>query len=97
MICPNCNKFVFGVYKESGKSFCPHCKCEIVMRVQNIYLFVILLIMFVFPIVFFRYSSAILDAADHLKFRIYFSLYGLFVFCFAAVVFFKNVKWERRN
>ena len=94
-VCPNCNRLVLGLYKESGKNFCPHCKGEIVITIRNKHVFVILFALFALPFLFSPYWSSVVDVDGN--FFIYFKLYNFFLFVFAMAAGYRNVTWERRK
>jgi len=92
-LCPNCNRLVIGSRKERGKTFCPHCNSEIVVRVKNKYLFVIFFILVMLPFVFNKYSFLVFNV--HGQFKLYLSIYLLIIFIFSIISLLKNVEWEK--
>jgi hypothetical protein len=93
--CPTCKKKVNKTLKECGKSFCPHCKSEIIVIINNKHTIVILFAAMILPFLFFVYRYMYTEATPGVNFFIYLNTYGVCIAIFILVFLSKNVTWEK--
>ena len=91
-ICPNCGNLVIGTIKSRGKTYCPHCKIEIMVTIKNKLLLWILLSLFVCPILLF---GVVLDLNLTEIWEYGFWIYFLIIFISIMVFIQKNVEFIR--
>jgi hypothetical protein len=87
-ICPVCHKIIIGFNQEQGKTFCPHCKNEIIITVRNKYILAILFVAAFFPLLLIRFLIDVDNISIYLHIHI-------FILTIIAVIYLhKNVTWE---
>jgi DNA-directed RNA polymerase subunit RPC12/RpoP len=95
--CPTCKKQVNKTRKEFGKSFCPHCKSEIIVIIKNKHILIILIAAMILPPLFFIFRYMYTEATPMDNFSIYINTYSIFIGIFIFVYISKNITWEKPN